>query len=168
VIECLREVYRLEAQTQTQGLGPDDRLKFHQTHSQPVLEQLQVWLKNQIEEKKVEPNSGLGKAIGYLLGHWERLTLFLRQAGAPLDNNVTERTLKMAILHRKNSLAYKTQRGAQVGDLFMSLIHTCRLGGVNPFDYLLTLARNAPAVARQPKDWLPWNYLQPSSPTDTS
>ena len=85
-----------------------------------------------------------------------------------MDNNVCERALKMAILHRKNSLAYQTQNGARVGDLFMSLIHTCRLNAVNPFDYLLALARNTQAVARQPQDWLPWNYPKPASPADTS
>ena len=49
----------------------------------------------------------------------------------------------MAILHRKNSLSYKTLNGARTGDLFMSLIHTCRLNGVNPFDYLLAIATHA-------------------------
>jgi len=157
-LESLREVYRLEARTKAERLSPEQRLQFHQTHSGPVMDQLHTWLKGQIDEKKVEPNSGLGQAIGYMLGHWEPLTLFLRKSGAPLDNNVTERTLKMAILHRKNSLSYKTQRGAQVGDLFMSLIHTCRLGTVNPFDYLNALVRNAARVRAHPAQWLPWNF----------
>ena len=78
----------------------------------------------------MEPNSGLGQAISYLLKHWEKLTLFLRAAGAPIDNNLVERALKKAILHRKNSLFYKTRRGAEMGDPFMSLIHTCELNGV--------------------------------------
>ena len=73
----------------------------------------------------MEPNSGLGKAITYLLRHWKALTAFLQEAGAPLDNNVCERALKRAILHRKNALFYRTLHGSQVGDLFMSLIHTC-------------------------------------------
>ena len=63
-----------------------------------------LWLRAQFAEKKVEPNSGLGEAITYLLKHWDPLTLFLRKAGAPLDNNICERALKKAILHRKNSL----------------------------------------------------------------
>jgi len=42
----------------------------------------------QLAEHKTEPNSGLGKAISYLLNHWTKLTLFLRQAGAPIDNNI--------------------------------------------------------------------------------
>ena len=61
--------------------------------------------------------------------------------GAPLDNNVCERALEKAILHRKNALFYRTINGAHVGDLFMSLIHTAELGGVNPFDYLTELPR---------------------------
>ena len=64
----------------------------------------------------------------------------------------------MAIMHRKNSLSYKTERGAQVGDLFMSLIHTCRLNAINPFEYLVALARHPTEVARNPDQWLPWTY----------
>ena len=108
-------------------------------------------MKEQMDQKKVEPNSGLGEAIAYMLKHWEPLTLFLRHPGAPLDNNICERALKMAILHRKNSLSYKTENGARVGDLFMSLIHTCRLNGLNPFDYLTTLQRHASVAKANPQ-----------------
>lgn len=88
----------------------------------------------QLAERRTEPNSGLGHAISYLLPHWQPLTLFLRKAGAPLDNNTVERSLKRAVLHRKNALFYGTPNGAQVEDLFMSLIRTCQLCGVNSFD----------------------------------
>ena len=96
----------------------------------------------------------------YLLRHWQPLTLFLRKAGAPLDNNVAERALKRAVLHRKNALFYRTLHGAQVGDLFMSLIHTCQLCGVNSFDYLIELQRHAPELAACPTEWMPWNYRE--------
>jgi len=66
--------------------------------------------------------------------------------------------LKKAILHRKNSLFYKTLNGARVGDLFMSLIHTCELNRANPFDYLTELLRHAEELKRSPSDWMPWNY----------
>jgi hypothetical protein len=82
----------------------------------------------------------------------------LRQEGAPLDNNVVERALKKAILHRKNALFYKTMNGARVGDLFMSLIHTCELNQVNPFDYLTELLRHPAEAAMRPAEWMPWNY----------
>jgi hypothetical protein len=117
-----------------------------------------AWLEAQFAERKVEPNSGLGQAISYLLKHWEKLTLFLRKAGVPLDNNIVERALKKAILHRKNSLFYKTRNGARMGDLFMSLIHTCELNGVNAFDYLTELQRHAGEVKHNPVEWMPWSY----------
>ena len=108
--------------------------------------------------KLCEPNSDLGSAVAYMLNHWEPLTLFLRVPNAPLDSTIVERALKKAILHRKNSLFYKTQRGARVGDLFMSLIYTCQLSNVNPFDYLTALHRNAHRLVREPAQWMPWNY----------
>lgn len=167
VLESLAEVYGCDAQAEERGLSPEERLHFHQEHSGPVMERLHAWLRAQFAEKKVEPNSGLGSAITYCLKHWERLTLFLRQAGAPLDNNLVERALKKAVLHRKNSLFYKTENGAQVGDLFMSLIHTCELNGANAFDYLIELQKHAEEVAENPSAWMPWNCQEVLAQADT-
>ena len=158
VLESLGAVYGFDAETKERGLTPEERLKFHQTHSAPVMEELHQWMEAQFAEHKTEPNSGLGKAISYLLRHWTKLTLFLRQQGAPLDNNIVERALKKAILHRKNALFYKTMNGARVGDLFMSLIHTCELNKVNPFDYLTELLRHPAELTVRPAEWMPWNY----------
>jgi hypothetical protein len=66
--------------------------------------------------------------------------------------------LKKAILHRKNALFYKTKNGTHVGDLFMSLIHTCQLVGVSAFDYLTELKIHAAELSRNPEQWMPWNY----------
>jgi len=125
-----------------------------------VMEELHRWLEAQFAEHRTEPNSGLGKAITYLLRHWRPLTLFLRQAGAPLDNNIVERALKRVVLHRKNALFYRTLNGAQVGDLFMSLIHTCQLCTVNSLHYLIELQRHAQNLAARPAEWMPWNYRE--------
>ena len=114
--------------------------------------------KEQLDGKRVEPNSGLGKAMKYLQTHWVALTLFLRQPGAPLDNNICERALKKVVLHRKNALFYRTMNGAAAGDLFMSLIHTCELNGVSAFQYLVALQKNAAEVRNNPQDWLPWTF----------
>jgi hypothetical protein len=116
------------------------------------------WLYEQLEQRQVEPNSTLGGAVNYMRKHWPKLTLFLSEPGAPLDNNLCERALKKAILHRKNSLFYKTEHGAAVGDLFMSLIHTAELGQVDPFDYLVQLQRHATQLKANPGQWMPWNY----------
>ena len=158
VLEMLGRVYGHDAEARERGLTPPQRLEHHQERSGPVMDELHKWLERQLRERKTEPNSGLGKAITYLLRHWRPLTLFLRQAGAPLDNNVVERALKRAVLHRKNALFYRTLNGAQVGDLFMSLIHTCQLCKANSFEYLIELQRHAAAVAANPASWMPWNY----------
>jgi len=160
VLEALVVIYRNDAIARKRNLSPEARLEFHQAQSGPAMAELQDWLTRQFEDRLVEPNSSLGGAIAYMLKHWEKLTLFLRQPGAPLDNNICERALKKAILHRKNALFYKTENGAHVGDIYMSLIYTCELCGANPFDYLTELERHTDELARNPRDWLPWNYRQ--------
>ena len=77
---------------------PAARLAYHQTHSAPVMAGLKAWLREKIDGKHVEPNSGLGQAITYIFKHWEPLTLFLRQAGAPLDNNRCEQVTPISEL----------------------------------------------------------------------
>jgi transposase len=158
LLEALAVVYGNDASARERQLSPEARLQWHQEASGSTMQQLHAWLIRQLDEKLTEPNSVLGSAIRYMLRHWDKLTLFLRQAGAPQDNNVCERALKKAILHRKNALFYKTQNGARVGDLFMSLIYTCQLNEANPFDYLTQLQRHADQVAASPEVWMPWNY----------
>jgi transposase len=158
VLETLSEVYRVDADAREQRLQPDARLELHQEKSAPRMNELASWLEAQVRERKVEPNSGLGRAITYMRKHWSKLTLFLRVPGAPLDNNIVERGLKKAILHRKNSLFYRTLNGARVGDTFMSIIHTVELHDGNPFDYLVAVLRHHEQVADEPAAWMPWNY----------
>ena len=168
VLEILAKVYKNDEITKDQMMSPDARLRFHQTESGPLMAELKIWLNKQFEEKKVEPNSRLGACFTYMLKHWEPLIRFLEVPGAPLDNNLCEQILKRAILHRKNSLFYKTEHGAYIGDLFMSLIQTCRMAGVNPFDYLTILQKHSSEVFKNPSKWLPWNYKEAMSPLPRS
>lgn len=158
VLEAVGKVYGHE--TETAGLSKDERLAYHQQKSGPVMEELKEWIERQFSERLVEPNSNLGKALQYWRNHWEELTLWLRESGAPLDNNEAERALKQFILLRKNSLFFKTEHGAAVGDILASLIQTCRLNGVNAWDYLVTIIRNKKDARRSPQFYLPWNYKQ--------
>jgi hypothetical protein len=160
VLKVLGQVYRNDARTKEAGMSDHERLQYHQEHSSALLQKLRVWLQAQVAERLVEPNSSLGQAIAYTEKRWKALTRFLVEPGAPLDNNICERALKKAILHRKNSLFFKTENGARVGDLYMSLIHTCEFARVNAFDYLTALLRNADAVADSPERWLPWTYQE--------
>ena len=165
VIEVLGRVYANDEHCRGRQLAPEQRLAYHQQHSAALMQGLKAWMSEQFERRQVEPNSGLGQALSYLLKHWEPLTLFLRRAGAPLDNNVCERALKRAILHRKNSMFYKTSHGAQVGDIYMSVIHTCALCGVNAFEYLQALQLHAKDVMARAAQWLPWNFQQQLAPS---
>jgi len=160
VIDCFREIYRIDALCKQQGYDDDARLAMHQEHSKPVMDAFKEWLDRQFAEKLVEPNSGLGEAISYLLKRWQKLTLFLRVAGAPLDNNICERAIKKAILHRKNALFYKTENGARVGDTYMSLIYTCELNEVNAYEYLVALQKHHERVIEAPQNWMPWNFKE--------
>ena len=92
--------------------------------------------------------------------HWRELTTFLRVEHAPLDNNASERSLKRVVLNRKNSLFYKTEHGAAIGDILTSIIETCRLNHVNAWTYLVEVVRQERAVKCDPVRWLPWNYAR--------
>jgi hypothetical protein len=156
VLEAVSKVYACEAETL--GMSKEERLAYHQAKSGPVMKELKEWIERQFSERLVEPNSSLGQALRYWLNHWEKLTVWLRSPGAPLDNNEAERALKQFILMRKNSLFFKTEHGAAVGDILASLIQTCRLNGVNAWDYLVTIIRNKSDARRNPHLYLPWNY----------
>jgi hypothetical protein len=157
VLEALGAVYAID--DEAIGMTPPERLAHHRKHSAPIMEDLQYWLDG-YESRGVEPNSVLGKAFDYVRNHWPAFTRFLEVEGAPLDNNIVERMLKMVIRHRKNSLFYKTRRGAMVGDILMSVIRTCQENGVNPFDYLTDAGANASAIKDDPEAWLPWVWAE--------
>jgi hypothetical protein len=158
VLDDIAKVYHFEDLAKKQGLNQDQRLAFHQQHSGAVMKELKSWLEEQWDQKQIEPNSSLGKATRYLLGHWETLTGFLRIPAAPLDNNPSEQSLKLPILNRKNSYFFKTQNGADVGSVLMSLIKTAIEAEANPVEYLVTLLEHAREVRKEPHLWLPWNY----------
>ena len=128
VREALATVYRYDAETKT--MTPEQRLAHHQRYSAPVMEQLRHWIDEQFQERRVEPNSVLGKAFTYLQRHWSGLTQFLSRRHAPLDSNAAERALKRVVLHRKNALFFRTEHGAAVGDILMSVVETCCANGI--------------------------------------
>ncbi len=144
-LEAFGNVYHNDALAREQQLSPEDRLRFHQERSGPVMNALHDWMNAQLR---------------LFFFFFFFFFFFLSQSGAPIDNNIVERALKKAILNRRNALFYKTLNGARVGDLFMSLIHTSELNSVNPFDYLTELLRHAEALKQKPSEWMPWNYRE--------
>jgi len=119
---------------------------------------LKMWLNQQMDDHLVEPNSSLGKAIVYMQGHWETLTRFLSVVGAPVDNNLVERALKLFIRQRKNSLFFATEHSAYIASVLTSLIATCLHAGGNALEYLVALQEHRTEVFAEPSAWLPWTY----------
>ena len=160
VINMLAQVYHHDAITKDQNLSAEQRLAFHREHSGPIMEQLEHWLKKQLNDNLVEPNCGLGSAIQYFLKHWEKFNQFLKIPGAPLDNNIIEAGLKIPIRIRKNAMFYATDHGAFVGSMILSLIQTCIAAGGNPIEYLTAMQDNKSQIFKEPERWLPWNYKE--------
>lgn len=159
---CLHIIHELgkvfEFEEKTRGMLEQERFQFHRRHSKPVMLKLHGWLKNQLAEKKVEPNSPLGIAMRYLLKHWKKLRRFLVRPGCPIDNNTVERALKIPIRVRKAAMFYKTLHGASIGSILTSLIQTAILSNENPVEYLVALQENKTRVFKEPAAWLPWCY----------
>ena len=160
VLECIAKIYKYERYCKQQLYDPEQRLQYHQQHSGPLIEALRIWLNNLLFHQLVEPNSPLGEAVAYMLKRWFWLTQFLRVAGAPLDNNLCEQTIKVLIRYRKNSLFYRTFYGATMGDAMMGVMHTAVHAGANLFHYLNSLQEYTHHVQDTPDQWLPWNYEQ--------
>jgi hypothetical protein len=122
------------------------------------MDELKHWLQKRFDDRLVEPNSALGKAIASMQAPWETLTRFLSIPGAPLDNNVVERALKLFIRQRKNSLFYRTEHSAYIASVLTSVIATCLYAGVNALEYLVALQEHRAEVFADPAAWLPWTY----------
>jgi transposase len=156
VLDVIGDLYRIDASAR--GTTPAERLEIHQQQSLPVLDELKAWIEAQYDELLVEPNSSLSSALEYLLNNWQHLTEVTRTAGVPLDNNEAERVLKMAARSRKNSLFFRNEIGAAIGDVLASVIQSCVLNSVNPVAYLTEVGREWEAVRRAPSEWLPWRW----------
>lgn len=156
VIELISAVYKYDEEARS--LAKQQRLLYHQEHSAPIMDRLHKYLTTQLESKQVESNDSLGKAMRYMLKHWHELTQFLRVLGAPLDNNIVERALKIPIRGRRTWLFYKTEYGAMIGGVLTSIIYTCALSNINPLDYLIALQEHKNQIVKEPERWLPWNY----------
>jgi transposase len=160
VLERIGKIYQNEEAAKE--MSPEVRLEYHRTQSGPIMEELREWMEREMAEKKVEPNSSLGKAIKYYLKNYHGLSAFLRHGEAPLDNNEAERALKPVVMIRKNSYFHKTGHGANVGAIILSMITSCRLNGTNVWNWLVSVLKQSSEVSRNPAAFLPWVYKRES------
>lgn len=160
VLKIIGEFSRVFTNDHEAPKDPQGRLKWHQEKSSSIMNGIKEYCNTLIAEKKIEPNSSLGKAIAYLNNHWEAFTLFLRVPGVPLTNNDAERLIKRAVLNRKNAYFFKNETGAKIADILMSFIETCILNKINPYDYLIAVQQHQIDVRKNPQLWLPWVYQE--------
>jgi hypothetical protein len=158
VVHALKLVFEHAEDARVEQLTAQERLAYHQRKSGPLMKKLKRWLEQQTAQRLVEPNSSVGKAISYMVDHWDTLTRFVTEPGAPLENNLAERALKLAIRQRKNSLFYATAHSAYIASILTSVIATCVPAGVKALDYLVVVQEHRQEVFANPRAWLPWNY----------
>jgi len=158
VIEALKQVFDHDEQARDEQMSPEARLAYHRDSSGPIMDALKRWLATQGNDRLVEPHSSLGKAMASMQGHWDTLPRFVSVPGAPLDNNVVERALKLCIRQRKNSLFSKTEYSASIASVLTSLMATCIYAGVNVLEYLVALQEYRAEGFADPSAWLPWTY----------
>jgi transposase len=161
-MDFILEVYKVErAALDNDLLGTPEHLEMRQSRSRAVMDEFKAWL--EAEQPRHPPRGPMGEAIGYALGQWRALTLFLTDQHLPVDNNASERALRVAALGRKNFLFVGSdEAGENLAGLY-SLIATCEANGVNPVEYLAdVLLRVQTHPASRIDELLPHNWTPPS------
>jgi transposase len=158
VVAALKLGYDHEDEARDKPLSAQERWAYHQPYRAPVFTTLKPWREQQTAQPLVDPKSSLGKAIAYLLEHWDTLTQIVQGPGAPLDNNGAERALKLWIRPRTTSRFSATEHSAYVARILTRVIAPCVQAGVKALDYLVALHEQRPAVFANPRAWLPWHY----------
>jgi transposase len=158
VVNALALVYEPDAEVRRHQLSAAQRLRDHQPYSAPGFPTRKTWLEQQRAERFVEPNSRVGKAMAYRLDHGETLTQGGKEPGAPLDNNVAERALRLGIRQRTNALFSAAEHSAYIASILPRGIATCVQAGVQAVEYLVAVPDHRHEVFAHPRAWLPWTY----------
>jgi hypothetical protein len=136
-LERIGELYSIEAEIRDQGLTGAAKREYRQTHAQPVVVAFFAWAEAQLERAALLPSNPLTKALHYALERREALSLYLDDPDVPIDTNHLERALRPIPLGRKNWLFCWSEVGAEAVATLQSLIVTCRLHDIDPYDYLV-------------------------------
>jgi len=160
-IEQIARLYEIEAGIR--GKSAQERLAVRQARSAPLVKAFGDWLRQ--AQARISAKSRLGEKLAYIAGRWDGLQIFLTDGRVEIDNNAVENTIRPIALGRKNALFAGHDEGGNNWGLFASLIGTCKMNDVNPFDYLKAtleaLANGHPQS--QIDDLMPWAFEKPSS-----
>lgn len=156
-LDQIAQIYKNEKSTK--DMEPKERQAYHHKNSLPILRTMYREMIRLFREKKVEPNSSLGKAFAYWLKRRYGFGAFTRIPGFPLDNNAVERSLRPIAMGRKTSLFFMTLVSADIWSGLFSLVFTCERNGINAYEYLNWLQKNRLAASREPEKFLPWHFI---------
>jgi transposase len=141
-IALIKKLYRIEAELK--GEPPDKILARRTSDSAPLMREFKTWLDREVS--RTLPRSLLGKALGYALGQWDKMQVFLRNPEVDLDNNYCERQIRPFVIGRKNWVFSQSCQGADASAALYSLIETSKANGLEPFSYLNMLFKELPKV----------------------
>lgn len=157
MLDKYKELFAIEAFALENEFSAEKRLQLRLEKSKPLIDEMKLWLDKAVLE--VTPKSLIGKAIGYMLSRWAALTVFLKDGRVELSNNLVENRFRKLALGRRNWLFTKSEEGARNLAAIYSVLGTCELNGINPYDYLCDLLEKLPARnSNDIDDLLPMNW----------
>ncbi len=139
VLELMQQLYKIERQAREEQLDYDQRKALRQEKASPILQELHVWLKENVTQTL--PKSAIGIAITYTLHLWPRLVRYLDDGRYEIDNNLIENSIRPVALGRKNYLFAGSHEGAQRAAMMYSFLGTCKINNIEPFEWLSTVLK---------------------------
>jgi len=134
ILKKIQELYSIERYAKDQNFNSDQRQKWRQDNSMPVLASIKEYLDKNIDS--ILPSLAIGKAFAYTLKRWDKLVLYVHHGEVEIDNNLIENAIRPLALGRKNYLFAGSHESAQRSAIMYTLLGTCKLLGINPFAWL--------------------------------
>jgi transposase len=136
-LDLIGGLYAVEAHIREQKLSATRKLDYRLMHAKPIVERFFAWVNRQFEAQGLLPSSPMTKALAYARERRFGLEVYLTDPDVPIDTNHLERALRAIPMGRKNWMFCWTELGAKHVGIMQSLIVTCRLHQIDPYDYLV-------------------------------
>ncbi len=157
----MQQLYEIEEHARNKKLSFDEIYQLRQQKAVPILEHLGKWMKEAYAQ--VTPKSSIGKALAYSIERWEALSLYSTNGMLHIDNNPVENSIRPVAIGRKNYLFAGSHEAAQESAMVYSLLGTCKMHKINPWEWLKDVLTRLPDYPiNKIKDLLPHNW-KPSS-----
>ena len=164
----VRRLYDVEDEAKELKLSAAERQRLRQEKSVPVLAAFRQWLLAQ--KAQVLPKSPIAAAINYVLNQWEALKVYTTNGELAIDNNISERTLKLVGIGRKNWLFVGSDKGGRTAAVWYSFTATCKILKLDAFAYLRDVFERLPTHPAErldellPHRWQATRAAKPETP----